>query len=567
MKLLQAQRLKRPRQTPTEWPPFELRELGSEQLDESPAGYRVVACLNVWNDLAALKETLPTWYPFVDQVLAVDGAYASTGASDPLSTDGTREYLLSLGEKVMLITMANATQFEKRNAYLDYGRPGDLMFIVDADELVTDAQQLIATPMLDVGWVRIRSQLYARSYGQPRLIRWQPGLRYSGRHHWIYRGDDMLATHQYGGPGFEHRVSPLSIENRRGLGHSPARHTAKARHASAQLVTEAPACAAKHTAMSDGKTGRREALRIIMAARSDDGMAPSRLHTALNRTTPHSSVLFKQIPGPFGVPEGYSTIGNTAFFRRAMREADVVHFHVGCIAEAVSTPKQFVVMHHHGTPLRKKPEHFASEAKRRNALRLVSNLDLLTYAPDAHFLPNVAPVARYRRLHEIHKLPAFGEHGFRVAHSPSRPEKKGTEDFLAACERLKARGLPIVPVLIHGKSHAEALAMKASCHAAFDSFWLGMQCSGIEAAAMGLPVIAGDPIVAERYRELHGYVPYTFAENGEELEVQLARLIEDQWYRAGEALRVSNHVLQHHDESAVALRYLDLLDAHFGWRS
>ena len=35
---------------------------------------------------------------------------------------------------------------------------------------------------------------------------------------------------------------------------------------------------------------------------------------------------------------------------------------------------------------------------------------------------------------------------------------------------------------------------------------------------------------------------------------------------ADEMLRVFTHVRDHHDESAVALRYLDLLDTHFGWR-
>jgi hypothetical protein len=196
-------------------------------------------------------------------------------------------------------------------------------------------------------------------------------------------------------------------------------------------------------------------------------------------------------------------------------------------------------------------------------LRLVSNWELTQYGDDLHFLPNPVNVARYSRL----KRQRWQEHeGFRISHSPSKRDYKGTDAFLMACDRLRGKGIPVVPVLIEKRSHTDSLAIKATCDAAFDSFWLGIQCSGLEAAAMGQPVIAGDGFVAQQYREWLGEVPYTFATHVGELEEQMMLLATDPEYYAQEAARVSAYTLRYHDDAAVALRYLDLLDAAFGWR-
>jgi len=558
-----------------DWAPATGRELGAESLPDAPAvPYRIVACLNVWNDRAALERTVPTWYGHVDHVIAVDGAYGSDGS---LSTDGTREFLLSLpgaATTVTLLDAAGVTQCEKRNLYCcQHAASADqdrtLLVILDADESLARAELLRTAPWLDVGWVRIESALYANPYGQPRLIRWRPGLHYAGRHHWLYAGDRLLATHQYGGSGFEHRCVPLTITNDRGLGHTPHRHAAKRRVLHTQLDHEARAQAGPHTAASDRLLGRRETLRIAMVALRDDGIAPSRLHTAINRTTPHASLFVCGRPGPFDAPGQYLIGRDRAKSIQVVRDADVVHYHVDVPSELPRpAAHQRVVLHHHGSPLRRNPDHFAqlaaSLATSRPPLVLVSNVQLLTYAPAATFLPNAMPVARYSRLRALHAPPA---EPFRVAHSPSRPAIKGTLQFNRVCQRLRDRGYPIEPVLIFGLPHAESLRLKATCHAALDAFWLGMQCSGLEAAAMGLPVIAGDASVAGRHRELFGCVPYTFADTEDELEVVLARLMDDAAYRAVEAERVSAFVTEYHDESAVALAYLDHLDTAFGWRS
>jgi hypothetical protein len=537
------------------------RELGSEHLSSGSPWHRVVVCLNVWNDLPALRESVPLWMEHVDHVIAVDGVYDSAGVSEPLSTDGTREFLQSF-PKVQLLDCGHRPQIDKRNLYLAHAREGDLIFVVDADEFVTGAKALRAVPPLDVGWIRMTSKIYAREYGQPRLFRWMSGLTYRGRHHWMYVGEQLLTSHQYGGPAWEHRVVPIAMHNHRGLGHSAERAAAKAQHMKEQAAREIPQHAAQATVASDRRIGRRESIMIAQYALYDAGLAPSRLHTAVNRTTPHSSVLFKVNPGPFEVPAQYHTMEHTRELSAALQTADIVHFHIAIRNVAKRTRR--VVLHHHGSVLRKYADKFKTSVRKHAPLQLVSNLELLSYGKDLHFLPNPVPVARYLRLRTQERVT---RDEFVIVHTPSKRSFKGTEEFLRVCDRLAQRGIPVRPLLVENTAHARALQLKAQADACFDSFWLGIQCSGIEAGAMGLPVIAGDDTVAKRYTEHFGGVPYTFANTEEQLESVIEKLATDQEYCAAEAQKVHQYVVQHHDESAVALKYLDLLDERFGWRS
>lgn len=548
------------------WNPLSGRELDATMADGDTISAPIVACLNVWNDLMALRRTLPTWIQYVDRVVAVDGAYAGTDMG--LSTDGTREFLQEF-PKIELIDAAGLTQCEKRTRYLQEGRAGEFLFIVDADETVFNAQMLEEIPVCDVGWVRVKNDLYAREYGQPRLIRWRPGLSYQRRHHWMYLNDELLCTHQYAGPNFAHRPMFVGLYNQRTLNRSRDHMTLKRSHATRQVATERIECAMPRSTMSDTQIGGREALQILNFAYRDDGLAPSRLHTAINRTTPHSSLFFKSRPGPFDVPEQYFEKQHAQKLVQALQTADILHFH-GVMSKTARAPHITpIVFHHHGSLLRANAAAYNTQAKQRNALVLVSNLELLSWTGDldAKFLPNTIPASRYAALADQVRTPYDGTTPFRVAHSPTKRERKGTIEFLSACNRLLDRGVPIEPVLICDMSHADALTLKATCHASFDSFWLGMQCSGIEAAAMGMPVIAGDATVAARYREHFGAVPYTFAENEEQLEHELFRIIDSTEYRAAEQTRVHDYIIANHDEAAVALTYLDYLDQAFHWRT
>jgi len=534
----------------------------------------VVACLNVWNDLNALRQTIGTWYPYVDRVIAVDGAYPSTGASECASTDGTLEFLRSQSKMTLIEAPKKRwwrDQNEKRTAYLKALQPGDderlLAFIVDADEFVSEGQELRRVGALDVGWVQVNSPIYSRPYGQPRLFRARAGLEYRGRHHWIYCGEELLTTHQYGGAGFVHAPAPIALRNSRGLGHTQERKAAKRTHSLAQHAAETSLVTAPGR-RSDRMDAAREALRIAQVTRYDAGLAVSRLHSAINATTPHTSLMFREKDeGPYGALTQFERAPEEPEFNEAIAGADILHCHLSLNVvrqEQLGEGNKHLVLHHHGSMLRHAPKDYhQSLAEHYRALVLVSTLELLQHAPGATWLPNAMPVARYRRLREQLWRPSTT---LRVAHSPSKREYKGTDAFLQVCEKLRSKGLRIEPVLIEGKAHGEALAMKAQSDVCFDSFWLGIQCSGLEAAAMGMPVIAGDPGVAGQYKTLTGAVPYTFADNATQLEGALVWLYENRAERATEADRVAAYALTWHDEAAVALRYLDALDGAFGWR-
>jgi glycosyltransferase involved in cell wall biosynthesis len=550
------------------WNTWHGRDLRTEPLAVKPWP-QVVACLNIWNDRAALEKTLPTWIGHVDALVVFDGPYASTGAKAGSSTDGLEEFLTGAmgGKPMSMVTQKGpwADQHEKRSRLLQSAAslfPDALLFIVDADEYVTHGETLRQTPFCDVGWVTVSSALYTRPYGQPRLVRAQPNLEYKGRHHWLYAGEQLLATHQYGG-AVEHRLSRVQLRNERGLGHSPARAKAKKTHAQAQFITESTA-ATKRGAKSDAAVGAREALRIFACTTYDPGLVGYRLHTALNTTTPHSSVFFRRGgDNPFQGPRQYDVDAEQGFTRQMIADADVVHCHLDySIPDSLKAHPKRLVIHHHGTMYRKLADWFNLVDSRAD-IRLVSNLELLSHGKDLHWLPNPVNVARLRRLREQEYQPTGV---FRVAHSPSKRALKGTDEFLSAIELLQQKGLAIEAVLIEGQSIGESMRIKATCDAAFDSFWLGIQCSGLEAGAMGLPVIAGDPEVVERYHAQIGECPYTYANDASALALSLERLATDTEYRTTEAQRVSRYVEQWHDDAAVALRYLDLLDGATNWR-
>jgi len=174
-----------------------------------------------------------------------------------------------------------------------------------------------------------------------------------------------------------------------------------------------------------------------------------------------------------------------------------------------------------------------------------------------HWLPIPMPVEDYQRLATEEKVESKA---FRVAHSPTRRQIKGTVDFLRACDYLKMHlDINIEPVLIENMEHGAALRLKASCDAVFDSFWLGIQGSGLEGAAMGKPVVAGDPEARKDLERLGIPCPWTFANTEYELRDALAKLATDRTFRQAEAARVHAYVRQYHDYPVVGKKYADIL--------
>lgn len=177
-----------------------------------------------------------------------------------------------------------------------------------------------------------------------------------------------------------------------------------------------------------------------------------------------------------------------------------------------------------------------------------------------HWLPIPMPVADYQAVRKDEAPGPRKGRKFRVAHSPTRRSIKGTAEFLRACEYLTMhQGIEVEPVLIEGLEHGAALRLKASCDAVFDSFWLGMQGSGLEGGAMGMPVLAGDPEAQADLLKLGIEVPWTIANDEQGIRDQLARLATDARFYQQEAERVHAYVVAHHDYAVVGAKYATIL--------
>lgn len=322
------------------------------------------------------------------------------------------------------------------------------------------------------------------------------------------------------------------------------------------------------------------ALKIVQGCGYDPGSAAYRFHAAVNQETPHASAFVRWgHSNPFSDLRQYDGEADAHVVREAILGADVLHCHVDYLmlnnAGLARRHGQLLIRHYHGSVRPEDAErlgwwtHLDWKQDRLRSAKLVgARLSFFAEAErlaqqlgepvEIEWLPITVPVARYRRL--ATKRPKTCPEGvFRVAHCPTKRINKGTDVFLKVIDRLQAKGLKVVPVLMERESQRSALEIKRTCDATFDSFWLGIQTSGLEAGAMGQPVIAGDPEVRHLHRTHVGECPYTFANEAKELEGVLERLIVDRPFYEAEAARVSRYVEQYHDYPAVARRYCDLL--------
>lgn len=332
------------------------------------------------------------------------------------------------------------------------------------------------------------------------------------------------------------------------------------------------------------------ALRIAMGVGYDPGSCCYRTASAINQHSKHA-VMFARWgdTNPHSSYRQWDGEQDAGMVRAAVDTADVLHNHMGYFllnnTGLARKDGQVLVLHYHGSrpdyavwPIRsgtplcadRLPDTGVSciEWDAMRGARIVgARLQLcdeiragarskgVPIEPD--WLPIPMPVEEYAALVT---RPAWDGRGtFRIAHSPTNRRFKGSDQYDTVTDRLIAKGLPIERVTIMGLKHADALRLKATCHATFDSFWLGMQGSGLEAACMGQPVLAGDSEAARAHREFCGHVPYTYTPDTRELHEAIERLVTDVDYYHAEAARVRAFVDAHHSYPAVARRYEVLL--------
>jgi hypothetical protein len=312
-------------------------------------------------------------------------------------------------------------------------------------------------------------------------------------------------------------------------------------------------------------------LRVLQLTEYDPGCAVYRYHSAANAVPGVVSALVRWgYTNPATHLRQWDGEYHRATVEALLATADVVHCHMDYRTllqqlRSDAAPGQRVAITYHGSMVP------GSARKSYRDEEMDKALSALVYgARPYHYrhgvdqwLPIPMPVADYHALRQqATRYPLPWEGGkLRVAHSPTRREIKGTADFLRITSYLRDYGLPIEPVLIEDLSHGEALALKASCHVVFDSFWLGMQGSGLEGAAMGLPVLAGDPDAQADLTRLGIEVPWTVADDADALREVLKRLCVDSGFYAREARRVYDYTVRFHDYPVVGALYRDTLQA------
>lgn len=150
----------------------------------------LIGVMIVFNDMPHLPDTVNSIINKVDRIVAVDGRFRDFPADNPLSDDGTREYLFGL-PKVELIDAPDLYEHEKRNKYL-IGKEGDWYLHLDADEeWIGD----INIPEADMVLCNMRSNAppasrFPEIIKRIRLFRHIDGLHYANKHYWLKDKDE-----------------------------------------------------------------------------------------------------------------------------------------------------------------------------------------------------------------------------------------------------------------------------------------------------------------------------------------------------------------------------------------
>ena len=252
--------------------------------------------------------------------------------------------------------------------------------------------------------------------------------------------------------------------------------------------------------------------------------------------------------------------------------ADVVHINndIGALSRFPRNslePKPLVV-HHHGTMYRTRPEYHLEQMRRYHAIGICSTVDLWAIAPEeTHWMPQAyepEELSDYREAAEARR-PAGGD-PIRIAHAPTNRIIKSTKALSEAVARLRWLGAKVELDIIEKVDNKECLRRKAEADIFVDQLLLGYGCNAIEAWGMGIPVVAGvqrekcRPLIRmdipedtqERMWEQWGMYP--FASATEENLINILGKMLDPAYRQTWADIGMQHFMQHHHAHKVVHR-------------
>jgi hypothetical protein len=127
---------------------------------------RFAAGLIFYNELKGLQRLIPT-LQHMEKIYAIDGRFPEYPGNSDLSNDGSREFLKSFSN-VVLIDAPKVQEVEKRNIYLRSAEADDIdvLLVIDADEYIVEAD-----------WAKFHSQCLTKMSlpGLYRVRGWNAG--------------------------------------------------------------------------------------------------------------------------------------------------------------------------------------------------------------------------------------------------------------------------------------------------------------------------------------------------------------------------------------------------------
>jgi glycosyltransferase involved in cell wall biosynthesis len=244
-----------------------------------------------------------------------------------------------------------------------------------------------------------------------------------------------------------------------------------------------------------------------------------------------------------------------AALARLLPRTDVFHFYFGLTVvprrlqfPVLRAARRKSVFHFLGSDIRGKDPDELAYARRADA-RIVGSYDAIRWVPDAEVIPPGVDLAALR------PVPPPRDERPLFVHAPSSRARKGTEEFLRACEEL---GVELE--IVEGLHHAEARKRYEHADVVLDQLnagWYGLLA--IEAMALGKPVVTFlHDEAARRTEEAFGTrVPIVRADRSNLVETlrPLAESVEER-RRIGAASRA--YAERVHDLEQVADRLLAL---------
>jgi len=248
--------------------------------------------------------------------------------------------------------------------------------------------------------------------------------------------------------------------------------------------------------------------------------------------------------------------------RKLALEADVIHLNNSERAYVRFQMRKPALLHHHGTLFRGNPQRMLDIAKQFRMVQAVSTIDLMKAAPDVlHWLPSAYDVDELLRYGQDHARKPDGM--VRIVQAPTQRTKdhdgKATGPLMQAVKELQDEGLPVELVLVENQTWHKCLSEKSKADIVFDQLAYGYGCNGIEAWALGKPVIAGaDPetlrLMDKQWNRKRPFLTAT----EKTLKTVLRKMVKSADMRAEWSERGLAHVRKYHDEKPALAKLAEL---------